>query len=291
MFYKAFSVHMDYSVFSNGREIYTGGTWGLLNSLLTLKRNYSPKEIIICWDKGYARRTALYPEYKANRDKSDVEFYENFYAQMDMAKEVLQFLGVKQASKVGEEADDIVGTLSRKYRDQGMNVLMMSADKDYQQLIYDRIDLLAHKGKDNIKVWNDTNWAEMNGFYPSLFSMALGLMGDTGDNIPGVTGIGEKGAYKLICEEMDFLLAIIKKTPKPERFIKGKQNAAIKKLLLLENQKLFRLSYELAVIDLDVQDIEIVAEPKDMGKLGDLFEMYQFHSMLKKQNWSILEEL
>lgn len=295
MFYKAFSVHKDFSVFSNGREIFTGATFGLVHTIIALKRDHNPKEIIVAWDRGHAKRSQLFPEYKANRDKSDTEFYENFYTQMEMAKNVLKYLGVTQASKEGEEADDIVGTLTREYRDSDIdiNVLAVSADKDFQQLIDHRIDLLAHKGKDNMKIWNDVSWAEMNGFHPAYFSMALGLMGDVGDNIPGVTGIGEKGAYKLIVQNFELLEQISEGIPYEglanNNVIPVKQSAAIKKLLA--NIDSFRLSYKLAKIDRHLKDIEIIKDSKDMEVIEDLFEMYQFHNLLKKKNWEILEAL
>lgn len=288
LFYKNFAVHKDFSVFTGGREVFTGGTWGLIHSLITLKKEYNPSEIVVCWDKGHVRRSLLYPEYKANRDKSDVEFYENFYTQMSMAKDVLMYLGVKQAFKEGEEADDIVGTLSLTYSNEGKKVLIMSADKDFQQLITENVDLLAHKGKDNIKLWNEVSWEEMNGFHPKHYSLVLGLMGDTGDNIPGVTGIGEKGAYKLIINNMEMLQSILItgliEAPK-------KQTAAIKKLLVGENQELFRLSFLLALIDRYVENITISHFEKDLSTVEDLFEMYQFHNLLKKSNWEILEAL
>jgi len=295
MFYKAFSVYKDFSAFSNGKEIFTGGTYGLINSLLSLKRDHSPEKIIVAWDKGHKKRSELYPEYKANRDKSDTEFYDNFYTQMDMAKGMLRSLGIPQASKEGEEADDIVGTLSMNYRDAGKTVLLVSADKDYQQLIDNNIDLLAHKGKNNMRIWNWIEWSELNGFHPHYFSWILGLMGDTADNIPGVPGIGEKGASKLIVENFHLLEGILEGMGndqlKAYKRIPEKQSAAIKKLLIPENQELFRLSYTLARIDKAIYDIRVDEGHKDMEDVGDLFEMYQFHSLLRKSNWELLEEI
>jgi DNA polymerase I len=293
MFYKAFSVYKDFSAFTGGKEVFTGGTYGLVNSILTLKRDYKPSKIVVAWDRGHAARSALYPEYKANRDKSDEEFFENFYKQMDMAKNVLKHLGIIQASKENEEADDVVGTLSRQFRNSGDKVLMVSADKDYQQLIDNGIDLLAHKGKDNIKLWSDITWAEMNGFHPAHFSIVLGLMGDTGDNIPGVPGIGEKGAYKLIIENFALVEQIIEGIPLEglanNNVIPVKQTAAIKKLLA--NREIFRLSYKLAKINRHLKDIDMMVPEKDMEVIGDLFEMYQFRSLLRAKNWELLEEL
>jgi DNA polymerase-1 len=290
MFFKAWAVHKEFSVNVGDKTVYTGGSWGLINSIITFKNEYIKNkkgEVIVTWDRGHDRRTALYPDYKANRVGSMTEEdHDNFVEQIKMAQFLLYHLGIRQAYKDGEEADDIVGTLSRARRDKGLKVLIMSADKDFQQLLDHNIDLLAHKGKDNITLWKDHTWEEEKGIHPSLFAIVLGLMGDAGDNIPGVTGIGEKGAYKLLIENFDLVNAILNEKPH-EQFIPAKQSAAIKKLL--DQQDQFRLSHTLAKIDRHVKGIKLKIGKKDMDRIEDLFEMYQFHSFLKGSNWKTLE--
>jgi DNA polymerase-1 len=290
IFFKAFSVHKDFSVRVGDSSIFTGGTYGFVQSLLTLKRDYVEEDgtIIVAWDRGYKRRSEIYPAYKANRgDKSDWPDYSNFVEQRTMLQGVLRLLGIRQAFKDGEEADDIVGTLSRARRDNGKKVIIMSADKDFQQLLDKDIDLLAHKGKDNIRLWNEDSWEIEYGFHPSKFSLILGLMGDIGDNIPGVTGIGEKGAFKLVIENFQLLISILNHEY-INALIPAKQSAAIRKLISEEGQYKFRLSHELALIDRHVKGIRIDKGNKDMEELEDRFEQLQFHSLLRDQNWEIL---
>jgi 5'-3' exonuclease len=162
----------------------------------------------------------------------------------------------------------------------------MSADKDFQQLIDENVDLLAHKGNNNIVLWTDQLWEEDKGIHPSRFSIVLGLMGDSGDNIPGVQGIGEKGAYRLLIEYKDIVNAILCKLP-VNHLLPEKQPAVLKKLI--ENQEVFRLSHELAVIDKSVKGVRIRSGKKDMDKIEEIFEMYQFTDLLKGHNWKTLE--
>lgn len=289
MFYKSWAVHRDFSVQVGDDLIYTGGAWGLIKSLITFKKEYiKDGKIIVCWDRGHDRRTELYPDYKANRTGMEEDEHKNFKAQMKMAQELLADLGIAQAFKQGEEADDIVGTLSKARRDKGLNVLIMSADKDFQQLIDERVDLLAHKGRDNIKLWTDQTWEEDKGIHPSNFSIILGLMGDSGDNIPGVQGIGEKGAYKLLIEYKEIVFAILNKLPLDQLLPEPKKQPAVLKKLL-DNQEVFRLSHELALIDKSIKGVKIKSGKKDMDKIEDIFEMYQFHNFLKGNVWKTLE--
>jgi DNA polymerase I len=294
VFFKGFSVHKDFFVKVGDQKIYTGGTFGFLNSLITLKNDYLNEdgEIIVAWDRGYVKRTAMYPEYKANRNKDEWEDYENFKEQLLTCQNVLKMLGIRQAYKAGEEADDICGALSKSRQDRGQSVIIMSADKDYQQLIDHGIDLLAHKGKDNIKVWTKKSWEKANGISTIDFIYVLALMGDKGDNIPGVPGIGEKGAYKMIQENLHVLQAIESEaTSDWSNLWNGKENAAIKKMNDPVNAELFRISYRLAKIDRDLKGIKIHKGRKDMEALEDLFEMYKFNKFLQKSNWKVLETL
>lgn len=287
MFHKAWSVHRNFSVEVGDDTVYTGGTFGLVNSLVYLKKKYVPKgNIVVCWDRGHKRRTAMFPEYKGTRPEKDPDEFNNFIEQMKMAQYILGLLGIHQSFKDGEEADDIVGTLSKTRADKGLKVLIMSADKDFKQLIDHNIDLLAHKGKDNTRIWTDIEFEEENGFHPTFFTYILALMGDSGDNIPGVQGIGEKGATKLVTENLELLVAI-NNDKEYKHLIPEKQVAAMKKLLA--NIDSFKLSYKLAKIDRELKGIKIKKGKKDMSSINDLFEMYQFNKLLQDANWKILE--
>lgn len=290
MFYKAFSVHGALSTNLNGEEVFIGGVFGFFQSLVALKRDYLKDEsqILVAWDRGYTRRTELYPEYKQNRNKDEWEEYDNFKAQLKMLKKILSYSGAYQIEKAGEEADDIVGSLSILRRDKGDKVIMFSADKDYNQLIDDNIDLLAHKGKANTRVWNKEQWIDMNGFHPKYYSYILALMGDKGDNIPGIPGIGEKTANKLVCENMELIDALIHEK-EYKQFIPAKLNSSLKKLLLKENIELLVLSYKLAKIDKEIKGMKIKKGARNFDLLEDFFEIAKFNSLLKEKSWEIIK--
>ncbi|MDF2615444.1 MAG: polymerase [Sedimentibacter sp.] len=298
LFFKAFSVHKDFSVKISGKKVFTGGTYGLIDMLINVKKNYLKEDsiIIVCWDKGHKRRSLIYPEYKANRNKDEWEDYENFKTQMAQAKYVLSFLGIRQASKDGEEADDVCGTLSKLQKEAGKEVILVSADKDYQQLLDDSVDLLANKGQGNIKLWDVESWERSKGYNPKYFSYFLALRGDDGDNIPGVKGIGEKTADKFLKENFELIEAMIDPSKKffqsgatYEELIPEKQSAAMKKLL--ENVEDLKLSYELALIDKNIEGIKVKKIKKDMDKIEEIFETLKFNSFLDHKYWSILEVL
>lgn len=291
-FFKMFSTQGKLSIKNGSKELFTGATFGLIQSILATKRDYLNKDgqMFIVWDKGHVRRTELYPEYKNNRNKDEWEDYENFKTQMKMAKYVLSFLGINQAIKDGEEADDIAGTIAKQNADNGKKVLLASADKDFQQLINTNIDLLAHKGAGNIRLWNEYTWEKDRGYSPSLFVLFLALNGDKGDNIPGINGIGEVAATKFIIENSSLLYAILEEIDIAP-FIPVKQSAAMQKLISKEGQENFRLSFKLALIDKEVKNIKI-RKCKNLEKLNDIFEQLQFDSMLPgTKYWSIIENL
>jgi DNA polymerase-1 len=289
LFFKSFSVHKDLSVKIDNKKIFTGGTFGLINMLITIKKEYLKEDssIFICWDKGHKRRSEIYPEYKSNRNKDEWEDYENFKTQMNQAKYVLNILGIKQASKFGEEADDVCGTLSKLQKEAGKEVILVSADKDFQQLLDDSIDLLAHKAANNIKVWDTRSWEKAKGYHPKYFSYFLALNGDIGDNIPGVKGAGEVSSNKFIIENLDLLETILS-SKDITTFIPEKQSAIMKKLISEEGQDSFRLSYKLSLIDKDMKGIKIHKYPKDMEKIEEIFETFKFNRFLEYNNWKIL---
>lgn len=292
IFFKAFSVNGNLSSKINGEEVKLGGVYGFFKSMISLKRDYltEDSQILVAWDRGHKRRTELYPEYKANRNRDEWEERENFINQINTLKRILTFSGIYQVDKDGEEADDIAGSLSRSRGENGNKVLLFSADKDFQQLICENVDLLAHKGRDNIRVWNENNWEDEFGYHPKYFSYNLALMGDKGDNIPGVTGIGEKTAIKFLCENFNLIDALIN-DKNYSSFIPEKQSSYMKRLLKEENINLLRLSHKLAKIDRYVKGMKIKKGMKNFDYLEEFFEIAKFNSLLNDKNWKTIKNL
>lgn len=294
--YKAFSVHKNFFVNVNGEDIYTGMTFGFLNSLIQVKQTYLKENgtFVVTWDRGHTRRTQIYKDYKANRqDKGEWDEYENFVAQRKLLQKVLTIVGITQVYKNGEEADDLAGTISRIRAEKGQKVIIMSADKDFQQLIVPGVDLLAHKSRDNIKVWNTKSWEEEFGVTSKDFSLVLALMGDKGDNVPGIMGIGPKSAFKIVSEYRDLLYDAIDVDDYSELHledIKFKSKVE-QKVFCKEGLDTFRLAYKLVLIDKYVENIKVNKGKKDIDRLEYMLEILQMHSFLRSNQWKVLKSL
>ncbi|WP_158735916.1 5'-3' exonuclease H3TH domain-containing protein [Alteribacillus sp. YIM 98480] len=182
-----------YMVNSKGQP--TNGVYGLVKHLFTAVHRYQPTHVICCWDMGsHTFRNDLYPDYKANRGAPPEELIPQF----DLAKEVVEALNIPNVGVEGYEADDCIGTLSSVLSGDN-EVLILSGDQDLLQLLQPNVTvLLLKKGYGNYAEYNATSFTEEKGITPSQMVDVKALMGDTSDNYPGVHGIGEKTALKLL---------------------------------------------------------------------------------------------
>jgi DNA polymerase-1 len=172
------------------------GVHGMFREVANIIRIHRPDSIIICWDKGQSReRLKMYPEYKGNRDKSDLALQENLGFQILHAKMIFKGLPVKQISVEGVEADDVIGFLSKKMKG---NKMVFSNDTDFLQLINEDTSLFFPTKK---KLVTHKNVKEHLGFEPKMYVLWKSLVGDTSDNIKGIRGIGPVTATKVILGE------------------------------------------------------------------------------------------
>ncbi len=172
----------------------TNAAFGFARVLLKILREDRPDAVAVVFDApGPTARHALYPEYKANRLKVP----EDLAAQIPLVKELVDALGVPRIEESGVEADDVIGTLSREAEASGMEVVIVSSDKDLYQLVSDRVRV-----RDGIRerTVGSREVEETFGVPPSRIVDLLALAGDPSDNVPGVPGIGEKTAAGLIRE-------------------------------------------------------------------------------------------
>ncbi|MEM8484530.1 MAG: DNA polymerase I [Bacteroidota bacterium] len=182
----------------NSKGQNTSATYGFTSALLKLIEDNNIEHIAVVFDvmgAGGTFRDEMYPEYKAHRDPPP----EDLLANLPIIKDMVQALDIPVIEREGVEADDVIGTLARQAEADGAEVVIVSPDKDFQQLITDRITMLrpAYRGEefDPITI---TKFKEKYDLDPIQFIDILALMGDKADNVPGVHGIGEKGAMKLI---------------------------------------------------------------------------------------------
>ncbi len=180
---------------------FTNAVYGFLSMLYKLLDDYSPEYLCVAFDpKKPTFRHEQYSEYKAGRVKAPDELVEQF----ELIRTVLKIHNIKCVEIDGFEADDVAGTMSKASVENGIDVYLVTSDKDYLQLVDDNVKvLLTKKGVTNIKEMDRAAIKEDYEIQPEEFVDLKALMGDQSDNIPGVSGVGEKTAIKLIKEYHD----------------------------------------------------------------------------------------
>nr|WP_145402992.1 DNA polymerase I [Paenibacillus xylanexedens] len=181
---------------TNSKGLHTNAVYGFTTMLLRLLEEHKPTHVMVAFDAGKVTfRHEGYQEYKGGREKTPPELSEQF----PLLKELLQGLGIAQFELAGYEADDIIGTLTKRADDAGRQVLVVSGDKDMLQLASDHVHIgLTRKGVTEIELYDPAQIKERYGLTPLQIIDLKGLMGDASDNIPGIPGVGEKTALKLL---------------------------------------------------------------------------------------------
>src|SRR5690625_3001583 len=183
----------------------TNGVFQFLRYFLDAVNTFEPTHVICCWDMGSKTfRTELYEGYKANRSAPPEELIPQF----ELVKDVVDAFNIPNIGLENYEADDCIGTLARAYRSE-QQVLILTGDLDMLQLVDENVHVaIMRKGIGNYEVFNDDNFYDKKGIYPNQIVDFKGLTGDSADNYPGVKGIGEKTALKLL-QEYDSIESIL----------------------------------------------------------------------------------
>ncbi|MEK4434967.1 DNA polymerase I [Paenibacillus sp. FSL K6-2862] len=181
---------------TNSKGLHTNAVYGFTTMLLRLLEEHKPTHVMVAFDAGKVTfRHEGYQEYKGGREKTPPELSEQF----PLLKELLQGLGIAQFELAGFEADDIIGTLTKRADEAGRQVLVVSGDKDMLQLASEHVHIgLTRKGVTDIELYDPAQIKERYGLTPLQIIDLKGLMGDASDNIPGIPGVGEKTALKLL---------------------------------------------------------------------------------------------
>ncbi len=185
---------------TNADGLHTNAVYGFLNILLKVLDEEKPEYLTVTFDvHAPTFRHKMFADYKGTRKPMAEELRQ----QVPVIKEVLKAMGVKIIEKEGLEADDLLGTLSRICEEKGMEVSIISGDRDTLQLATKHVKIRIPKtkgGRTEVEDYYDTDVKERYGVTPTEFIDVKALMGDTADNIPGVPGVGEKTATKIIVE-------------------------------------------------------------------------------------------
>ena len=263
----------------------TSAAWGVVNFLLRLEEKYRPDYLAWVLDAGTSFREERYPEYKSTREKLDAELQADFDRSLERTRQLLDAFRVAAVEVPGYEADDVIGTLATQAAATGLMTVIVSGDKDFYQLIAPGVALLnpGRGGPASVdEVWVDErNAAERLGVPPGQVADFLALVGDTSDNVPGVKGIGEKGAQKLLAEfgDLETLLARAGE-------VAGKRAREA----LLEQAAEARLSRELVTIRRDVPvalDLDRYSKQEpDRERVMPLLSELEFYSLVRKLDGS-----
>ncbi|MFW6331411.1 MAG: DNA polymerase, partial [Gemmatimonadota bacterium] len=255
----------------------TSAAFGLTRFLLKLRDEYEPDYLGVVLDSGTSARTQVYPEYKATREKMPDELRSS----LPRVRQLLEAFRIPILELDDYEADDVIGTLSRLAAESDVDTVIVSGDKDFYQLIGDRVALLnpGRGGQANVdEEWVDrSNASERLGVPPERVCDYLALIGDSSDNVPGARGIGPKTAVKLI-EEYGPVESILEQA----EAVSGKR--AREALLeyrddVILSKQLVRIMRDLPIaLDLDAL---AVGEP-DHDRLKALFAELEFHALVRE---------
>ncbi len=192
--YRAFFAMQQPMTTSSG--LHTNAVYGFTNMLLRVLEEHKPTHVMVAFDAGKITfRHSSYQDYKGGRQKTPPELSEQF----PLLKDLLTAFGISHYQLEGYEADDIIGTLSRQAEEKGCEVLVLSGDKDMLQLASEHVRIaLTRKGVSEIEQYGPDEVQERYGLTPAQIIDLKGLMGDASDNIPGIPGVGEKTALKLL---------------------------------------------------------------------------------------------
>lgn len=179
----------------NSKGVPTNGVHGFVKHFLTAVSSFKPSHVAVCWDMGSKTfRNEMFPDYKANRGEAPVELIPQF----DLVKEVVDAFDIPNIGLEGYEADDCIGTIAKNV-DGDTHIHILTGDRDILQLLDERISvILLQKGYGNYLVHTQESFYEEKGIQPQQMIDVKALMGDPSDNYPGVKGIGEKTALKLV---------------------------------------------------------------------------------------------
>ena len=261
---------------------YTNAIYGFLAILFKNLEDLNPDYMAVSFDlKAKTARHKLYEGYKANRHGMPEELAD----QMPVIKDILRAMNIDIVEKEGYEGDDILGTLSKYGEAQGLDVIILSGDRDTFQLASDNITIRiprTKQGKTEVDDYDRQKVLEEYGVEPMSLIEVKGLQGDTSDNIPGVPGIGPKTAINLV-KKYGTIENLYKQIEEGTDDLKGKQKESI-----VNNKEMAFISRQLGEIDVNVpldDTLEILkVEEWDKEKVLELFKVCNFKKYIERFN-------
>ncbi len=259
----------------NSKGLNTSAILGFVNTLDELLKKEKPSHIAVVFDPPTPTfRHEMYNQYKANREATP----EDIKKSVPLIKELLEGFRIPVIETPGFEADDVIGTLAKKAEEEGYSIFMVTPDKDFAQLVTDRIFMYKpRKGGEDAEVWGPQQVQEkFQVEHPEQVVDILALWGDAADNIPGAPGVGEKTSKKLI-QEFGSITELFAKTEK----LKGRLKENIE-----NNREQIELSKQLATISLnapvDFEESLFQKKEPDKPRLKELFDSLEFKTIARR---------
>ncbi|HEU4739264.1 MAG TPA: DNA polymerase I [Solirubrobacterales bacterium] len=270
--YRAFFALPESIGTSDGRP--TNAIYGLASMLVKIIDEHHPQGVVVAWDAGWSGREKTYDLYKAQRKPRPDLLREQWPHLMPL----VEAFGYTNVKVDGYEADDVIASLTKQAREQGIEVMVVTGDRDAYQLVADGVRVMStSRGITETKIYDRAAVEERYGVPPELITDLMGLRGDTSDNIPGVPGIGEKTATQLL-QQFGSLEAVLESVDQISG-AKRKQN-------LTEHADDARLSKELATLQYDIEtgvDLEAaMASEPDRGALREFMREFELRAVLER---------
>ncbi len=256
----------------------TNAVFGFTSMLINLLRDHKPDGVVVLFDRPEPTfRHDAVPEYKAQREAAP----DILRQQMGLVRQIVNALGIEVADLEGYEADDLIATLATRGRDLGIDVVIVTGDRDTYQLVEDpRIGVLYNRrGVSDYVLYDEAGIFERTGVTPKQYTEYAALRGDPSDNLAGVPGVGEKTAAKLIATYggLDGIFANLdKQTPKL------RESLAANETRVRKNAEVMVLRRD-APIDVDLDNIAALGvKPPDLAEVKRLFEFLEFRSLFDR---------
>jgi DNA polymerase-1 len=270
--YRAFFALPESIGTSDGRP--TNAIYGLASMLVKIIDEHHPAGVVVAWDAGMSGREATYDLYKAQRKPRPDLLREQWPHLMPL----VEAFGYTNVKVEGYEADDVIASLSRQAREEGIDVMVVTGDRDAYQLVGPGVRVMStSRGITETKVYDEAGVEERYGVPPALITDLMGLRGDTSDNIPGVPGIGEKTATQLLQKfgDLEGVLGSVEEISGAKR----KQN-------LVEHADDARMSKQLATLHYDIETgvdlgAAMASEP-DRGALRDFMREFELRAVMER---------
>ena len=253
----------------------TNAVFGFTSMLINLLRDHRPQAVAVAWDRPEPTfRHEQVPSYKAQREEAP----DILRQQLGLVRRVLESLGIPMVEAPGYEADDIIATLATQARDEGREVIVVTGDRDTYQLVEDPLVkvLYNRRGVSDYVLYDEAGIRERTGVTPADYPQYAALRGDPSDNLPGVPGVGEKTAAKLINTHggLDGVFAALdRQTPKL------RANLAEHEQRVRQNAEVMVLRRD---VPLEVGAADLARRPFDVAAVRDLFNFLEFRTLYER---------